>query len=135
MNTGKKGGMKILLAEDDDNIVAVVKISLERLGGHHVTRVADGVAAVEMGLKESFDVILMDSMMPKKDGVSACYELKFQHQIATPIIFLSAKSQESDIKEGLAKGAIGYIQKPFDPKTICKQIDDLLSSRHIKVAA
>lgn len=128
--------MKILLAEDDDNIVAVAKIALERLGGHTVTRVADGVQAVELGRQEFYDVILMDSMMPKKDGVTACYELKHQYQVQTPIIFLSAKSQESDIREGLSKGAIGYIQKPFDPKNISKQIEDILSmASDQKVAA
>jgi DNA-binding response OmpR family regulator len=127
--------MKILLAEDDDNIVAVAKLALERLGGHIVTRVADGVAAVEMGLQESYDVILLDSMMPKKDGIRACYELKQEHQISTPIIFLSAKSQESDIREGLANGAIGYIQKPFDPKTISKQVEAILDSLPAQKAA
>lgn len=127
--------MKILLAEDDDNIVAVIKLALERLGGHQVSRVEDGEAAVERARSESFDLILMDSMMPKKTGLRACYELKHTYNILTPIIFLSAKSQESDIKEGLQNGAIGYIQKPFDPKTINTSIQDILNSPSSQEAA
>lgn len=127
--------MRILLAEDDDNIVAVAKLALERLGGHKVTRAANGEDAVSLGLTGEFDVILMDSMMPKKDGVRACQELKLYHQISTPIIFLSAKSQESDIREGLRSGAIGYIQKPFDPKTINLEISVLLEGQPRKAAA
>ncbi len=114
--------MKILLAEDDFNIVMVAKLSLERIGGHEVIHAADGVTALEMALKEPFDLILLDSMMPGKDGLRVCQELKNEHHLETPIIFLSAKSQESDIRDGLASGALGYIQKPFDPRNLNDQI-------------
>lgn len=118
--------MKILLAEDDSNIVVVIRMALQKMGGHTVVHAADGVKAVESALHEPFDLILLDSMMPGKDGIKVCKELKLEHGIETPIIFLSAKSQESDIREGLDVGAIGYIQKPFDPRTICSKIDELL---------
>lgn len=120
--------MKILLAEDDDHIVFVIKMALEKLGGHRVTHVPDGEQAVVHALAEPYDLILLDSMMPKKDGVKVCLELKRVHKLDIPIIFLSAKSQESDIREGMSVGAIGYIQKPFDPKTINQKITEIMDA-------
>ena len=127
--------MKILLAEDDQHIVIVLTMSLTRLCNHVVVHAADGQAALDQALSEKFDLILLDSMMPKKDGIRVCQELKTQHSLETPIIFLSAKSQESDIREGLQMGAIGYIQKPFDPKTICQQIDEIMDHAALEKAA
>ncbi len=120
--------MKILLAEDDSNIVVVIRMALQKLGGHVVIHAADGLKALDLAQEQSFDLILLDSMMPGKDGLHVCRELKQERGLETPIIFLSAKSQESDIREGIEMGAIGYIQKPFDPKTICTKIDDLLAN-------
>ncbi len=119
--------MKILLAEDDQNIVVVITMALQRLGGHKVIHVGAGEQAVIRALSEPFDLILLDNMMPRKDGIKTCIELKQIHRIETPIIFLTAKSQETDVREGLQVGAIGYIQKPFDPKTICQRIDEILA--------
>lgn len=121
--------MRILLAEDDSNIVIIAKLALEKLGGHTVTHAADGVKALEIATQENFDLILLDSMMPGKDGLRVCVELKQHYKISTPVIFLSAKSQEADIRQGLSAGAIGYIQKPFDPKNLNTQIANLLSSQ------
>lgn len=117
--------MKILLAEDDPSIGIVAKLSLEKIGGHVVTLVTDGAQAIVRGLEENFDLLLLDSMMPKKDGLTACQEL-LASGFETPIIFLSAKSSEMDIKEFLRAGAIGSIQKPFDPKNLHQKIDEIL---------
>src|SRR6185437_8098562 len=102
--------MKILLAEDDPNISVIVRIVLEKIGGHHVTLVTDGDQAVKTALAGQFELILLDGMMPKKNGISACREYR-QGGGQTPVIFFSAKSQQSDIDEFLQYG-IGYIQKP-----------------------
>jgi DNA-binding response OmpR family regulator len=120
--------MKILLAEDDVSICTVTRLCLEKIGGHQVTVVHDGKAAVEKTLAETFDVILLDGMMPILDGVSACRQM-IAHGIRSPILFMTAKSQESDISEGLSAGAIGYIQKPFDPKTLSAMIQTILSEK------
>lgn len=120
--------MKILLAEDDDSISMIAKLALERIGKHEVTLVKDGNAAVDVARAQNFDVILLDGMMPGKDGMRVCKELKQEYHLDTPIIFLSAKSQETEIRDAIACGAVGYIQKPFDPKTISAQIDQILSS-------
>ena len=121
--------MKILLAEDDSNISMIAKITLERIGKHQVTLVANGKDALELASKENFDLILLDGMMPVMDGVTVLKNLKISSLSHIPVIFLSAKSQEADIKEVLELGAIGYIQKPFEPKTLCEQIDQMLAKK------
>lgn len=121
--------MKILLAEDDSNIALIAKITLEKLGNHTVTAVHDGKAALELALKESYDLVLLDGMMPLMDGVTVLKKLKTSHASHVPVIFLSAKSQEADIKEVMELGAIGYIQKPFEPKSLCNQITELLEKK------
>lgn len=119
--------MKILLAEDDPNISTIAKLTLEKLGGHTVVVVSDGEQALRRGLTEFFDVILLDEMMPKLNGLKVSVELSARSANIPPIIFLSAKSQESDIKEFFAHGA-GFIPKPFDPMALPKQIDAILEA-------
>lgn len=121
--------MRILLAEDDSNISIIAKITLEKVGNHKVVTVADGKSALDLALKENFDLILLDGMMPIMDGVTVLKSLKVSSVAQIPVIFLSAKSQESDIKEVLELGAIGYIQKPFEPRTLCDQINELLAKK------
>ena len=118
--------MNILLAEDDTSISIIAKLSLERIGSHTVTAAEDGNIALEKALTQKFDLILLDGMMPGKDGLTVCREIQKSLPQPPPIIFLSAKSQESDIREGLQSGAIGYIQKPFDPRTLNTEILKIL---------
>ena len=125
--------MKILLAEDDLSICTVVRICLERVGGHQVVVVHDGKAAVDKAASSPFDLILLDGMMPILDGVSACRQI-LARGIRSPIIFMTAKSQESDISLGLSSGAIGYIQKPFDPQTLPSLINTILAQKGRLVA-
>lgn len=106
--------MKILLAEDDPNISVIAKMALEKLGGFQVTVVHDGETALQTALQGGFDIILLDEMMPKMNGVKVCQAYKAQCAEPKPVVFLSAKSQESDIKEFFQEGT-GFIPKPFDP--------------------
>lgn len=118
--------MKVLLAEDDTNISVIAKLSLEKIAGHKVTVVHDGEKALKEALTQKYDVILLDEMMPKMNGLRVCQEYKSQCKgKPKPIIFLSAKSQESDIKEFFENGT-GYIPKPFDPTQLPDQIKALL---------
>lgn len=117
--------MRILLAEDDINISVIAKLSLEKLGGFEVTVVHDGERALAEALTGSFDLILLDEMMPKMNGLRVCQEYKAQSPQPKPIVFLSAKSQESDLREFTANG-IGFIPKPFDPMQLSQQLRDLL---------
>jgi DNA-binding response OmpR family regulator len=125
--------IRILLAEDDANISVIAKLSLERLGGFDVTVVHDGEQALHAALTGNYDLVLLDEMMPKKNGLLVCKEYKEQTQEPKPVIFLSAKSQESDLREFSANG-IGFIPKPFDPMRLSEQIHMLLKQKGIKVA-
>lgn len=118
--------MKILLAEDDANIVKIAKIVLEKVGGHQVTVCMDGGSALNTALNEDFDLLLLDGMMPVLPGVEVCkqYQEKKQGSKAV-VIFLSAKSSQEDINE-FNQLSMGSIQKPFDPQSLCQMIDSIL---------
>lgn len=116
--------MKILLAEDDPNISTISKMTLEALGGHEVHAVDNGEDAFNKAIAESFDVILLDEMMPKMNGIKVCKELRAR-KVMTPIIFLSAKSQLTDVEIFEAVGT-GFIPKPFDPMTLNTKILQIL---------
>lgn len=120
--------MNILIAEDDLNIAKIAQLTLEKIGHHSVTLTTDGKACLEKALSEKYDLILLDGMMPHLDGLSVLKKLK-EINYQTPIIFLSAKSQESDIREVLELGAIGYIQKPFDPSSLNQKIQEFIALR------
>lgn len=120
--------MKVLLAEDDPNISVIAKMSLEKIGGFEVTVVSDGEQALFEALSGRYDVILLDEMMPKMNGVRVCKSYKEQCPNPVPVIFLSAKSQESDIREFTELGT-GFIPKPFDPMKLSSQINELLGGQ------
>ncbi|MCB0384430.1 MAG: response regulator [Bdellovibrionales bacterium] len=126
--------MKILLAEDDPNISLIAKLALEQIGGHQVHVATNGRMALEMALSYDFDLILLDEMMPEMNGLTACRNYYAQATNPSPVIFLSAKSQESDIKE-FTETALGYIPKPFDPATLNQSISRILSKAHRAKAA
>jgi two-component system, OmpR family, alkaline phosphatase synthesis response regulator PhoP len=118
--------MKILLAEDEPDIQFVVRIALED-AGHQVVMADDGQAAVEEARVQMFDVVLLDVMMPRLDGLGACRALKADPLTRDiPIVFLTARSQQSEVQAGLHLGALGYIVKPFDAFTLADEIAALL---------
>ncbi len=119
--------MKILLAEDDKNIATIAKLALEQFGSHQVDHASDGQIALEMALSGDYDLILLDEMMPKLNGLSVCHQYKVQSPSPSPIIFLSAKSQEADLDE-FRRCSMGFITKPFDPLKICSQIASILDA-------
>jgi DNA-binding response OmpR family regulator len=118
--------MHILLAEDDPAVSIVIQICLEKIGGHTVQLVGDGAAAVSLAQRESFDLIVLDGMMPIKSGLQAATEIRAAGIVSTPIIFLSAKNDERDIAAFLSLG-VGFIPKPFEPTQICAKIDSILN--------
>jgi len=121
--------MKILLAEDEPDIQFVTRIALED-EGHQIVTVDDGQAAVERALAEPFDVILLDVMMPRLDGLGACQQLQADPRTyGIPVIFLTARSQQFEVQAGLRLGALGYIVKPFDTFTLASEIATLLARR------
>jgi DNA-binding response OmpR family regulator len=119
--------MRVLLAEDEADIRLITRLSLED-AGYDVTVVGDGQAALAAAAQGDFDVVLLDVMMPLMDGFAACRLLKGSDATSgMPVIFLTAKSQEAEVHEGLALGAIGYIIKPFDVFELAGQIEALLA--------
>lgn len=120
--------MKILLAEDEEDIQRVASLALKRGGECQVVLACDGEECLEMARREHPDVILLDVMMPKLDGFAVCQALKADPDIQNiPVIFLTASAQESQTQRGLAIGAIGYLHKPFDPLKLSQQVKELVA--------
>jgi CheY-like chemotaxis protein len=112
----------VLLAEDDPHIRRVSEIALRR-DGFEVTSVGDGTEALQLLEDRLFDLVLLDGMMPKLDGLEVCRRIKENPRTAgVPVIMLSARTQPLDEAAGRAAGAIGYIRKPFDALTLGRQI-------------
>lgn len=118
--------MKILLAEDDLNIIKIAKTVLEKMGGHEVDTARDGAEALQKALNNDYNLIILDGMMPVYPGIEVCklYQKKQKGNRAR-IIFLSAKSSQKDINEFLSAGH-GYIQKPFEPNNLCHLIENIM---------
>ena len=121
--------MRILLAEDERDIQFVTRVALED-EGHQVVTADDGQAALDLAPTQPFDVILLDIMMPRLDGMVVCQRLKDDPRTATvPVIFLTARSQQFEVQAGLNLGALGYIIKPFDTFTLSSEIAALLAQQ------
>ena len=102
--------MKILVVDDEKLLVKGIKFNLEN-EGYTVDSCYDGETAVEMAKENGYDLIILDLMMPKKDGLSACQEIRMFSTV--PIIMLTARSEDSDLLMGFESGADDYITKPF----------------------
>jgi CheY-like chemotaxis protein len=122
----------ILVAEDERDIRELIAFTL-RFGGFEVEEVTNGIEAVERARQLHPDLILMDVRMPKKTGYEACQELKEADETKDiPIVFLSAKGQEAEIKQGMGLGAVDYILKPFETEQLPKRITEILEMTKYK---
>ena len=118
--------LRVVLAEDNPDIRLVARMALKR-AGFDVAVASNGVEALQRVAEAAPDVILLDWMMPELDGLETCEQLKRDEGTrAIPVIFLTAKSQESEIAKGLSLGALGYITKPFDALTLGARVRELL---------
>ena len=116
---------KILLAEDEPSLGQIVKESLETKG-FQVLLCKDGNEALTVYQKEKPDLLVLDVMMPKKDGFTLAQEVRMLDH-TTPIIFLTAKSQTKDVVEGFSVGGNDYLKKPFSIEELIVRIENLLS--------
>lgn len=116
--------ISILVAEDDRAIAACLEGDL-KLEGYKVEIARDGEAASRRALEHPFDLILLDVMLPRKDGFEVCRELR-RSGLRTPIIMLTAKTQEAEKVLGLELGADDYVTKPFSPKELRARIKAVL---------
>ena len=118
---------KILIAEDERDIRDLVAFTL-RFAGHEVTAASNGEEAVQLAPKEKPDLILMDVRMPRMTGYDACRVMKADPNLRDiPVVFLSAKGQESEIQTGLDVGAEEYLLKPFAPDQLTERVKAILA--------
>ncbi|MDO3409684.1 response regulator YycF [Saccharibacillus sp. CPCC 101409] len=110
---------KILVVDDEQPIADILKFNLEK-EGYEVTCAFDGIRAVELALSEPPDLILLDLMLPGKDGMDVCREVRAK--LAVPIIMLTAKDGEIDKVLGLELGADDYVTKPFSTRELLARV-------------
>lgn len=125
----------ILVVDDEESIMDLLVYNLEK-EGYNTLKAYDGLTAVEMALKERPDLILLDVMIPKLDGISVCKKIRYYLNISTmPILMVSAKDTESDKIVGLEMGADDYITKPFQIRELMARIKANLRKAEAKVSA
>jgi two-component system, OmpR family, response regulator ResD len=113
----------LLLVDDEERIRKLLKMYLER-EGYLIDEASNGEEALEKALSNDYDVIVLDLMMPGKDGVVVCKELR--EEKATPVIMLTAKGEETNRIQGFEVGADDYIVKPFSPREVVLRVKALL---------
>ena len=117
---------KLLVVDDEPKIREVIKEYAE-FNGYEVTEAADGMSAVGLCKLNDYDLVILDIMMPKLDGFSACKEIKKIKDV--PIIMLSARGEEYDKLFGFELGIDDYIVKPFSPKELMARINVIIARR------
>ncbi len=115
--------IKVLVVDDEESIQELVSYNLEQLG-FVVVRASDGIEALEVFKTEKPDLILLDIMLPKLDGLEVCRQVR--QKSAVPIIMLTARTTETDKILGLDFGADDYITKPFSPRELLARVNALL---------
>ena len=114
---------KILVVDDEVRIRQLIRKYAE-FEGHTVEEAVDGMNAIEICRKNTYDLIIMDVMMPELDGFSACREIrKFSN---TPVIMLSARGEEYDKIHGFELGSDDYVVKPFSPKELMMRVNAVI---------
>lgn len=123
---------KILVAEDEPDIRGLIVLSLQ-YAGFEVIEALNGEDAVQLAIAEQPDLILLDVRMPRMSGYHACAVLKEEDTTAhIPVVFLSARGQETEIKQGLEMGAEEYILKPFAPDELYRRVGAILQRQAAK---
>ncbi|NMG03132.1 response regulator transcription factor [Azoarcus taiwanensis] len=120
-------GNKILIADDEQNIVISLEFLMKR-EGFEVSIAVDGEEAVDRIRSEKPDLVLLDVMMPKKSGFEVCQEVKADPDLAAvKILMLTAKGRDTEVAKGLALGADAYMTKPFSTKELVEKVRSMLA--------
>ena len=114
---------KILIIEDEESILMALEDDL-RIEGYQVSSANDGLKGFTMAKEQEYDLIILDIMLPEMNGFEVCKQLR-QTGITTPILILTAKSQEVDKVLGLELGADDYVTKPFSPRELLARVNAL----------
>ncbi len=117
---------KILIVDDEQNIVISLEFLMKR-EGFEVTVASDGDEGIRRIRAERPDLVLLDVMMPKKNGFEVCQEIKADPELqATRILMLTAKGRDTEVTKGLALGADAYMTKPFSTRELVARVRTLL---------
>jgi len=114
---------KILIIEDEESVLMALEDDL-RIDGYQVSSAKDGLKGFSMAKEQGYDLIILDIMLPEMNGFEVCRQLR-QTGITTPILILTAKSQEVDKVLGLELGADDYVTKPFSPRELRARVNAL----------
>jgi two-component system alkaline phosphatase synthesis response regulator PhoP len=115
---------KLLIIEDEESVLMALEIDL-KMEGYEVSSAKDGVTGLKMAREGGYDLIILDIMLPEMNGFEVCKQLR-QAGITTPVLMLTAKSQEIDKVLGLELGADDYVTKPFSPRELRARVNALL---------
>lgn len=115
---------RVLLVDDEENIIDAIKKYLEQEDGIEIFTATDGKTALEISRKEKPDLIILDIMLPEIDGLNVCRTLR--HESSVYIIMLTAKTDDMDKMAGYAVGADSYVTKPFSPRILVAKINAAL---------
>ncbi len=117
---------KIVVADDERDIRDLIQFTL-RFAGHEVVTARDGEEALNLTRQEKPDLVLLDVRMPKMTGYETCQQIKADPDLTDiPVVFISAKGQESEIQAGLQAGAVEYMLKPFAPDDLTARVANIL---------
>ncbi len=116
--------MNILLVEDEEGLILTLTDRLEA-EGFRVVSATDGERGLQLALKESFDLIILDVMLPRKNGFDVCRDLR-RKEVSTPILMLTARGETIDKVLGLKLGADDYLTKPFEVIELLARVEALL---------
>ncbi len=123
---GERSLARVVVAEDDPDISAVIALALGRVGGLEVTTCAHGRAVIDLVPRLLPDLFLLDVMMPEMDGLETLAWLKREPRTtAIPVIFMTARVRPRDLETYHAQSALAVIAKPFDPMTLAQHLRKL----------
>lgn len=128
MSDGPGSGATVLVVDDDPVIQRLLSVNFE-MEGYAVIVAGTGLEGIEMARGSRPDVVVLDVMMPGMDGLEVAVKLKADPATAKiPVLLLSAKAQEADIRAGDAAGADAYVTKPFDPFELLERVSELIAT-------
>jgi len=123
----QRSDVKILVADDEPEVVDLVRMMLEWQGGYHVLGAGDGEEALQRARSDSPDLILLDVRMPRKNGLDALHDLKADPALSSvPVIMLSVVTTYPEVYSALRQGAVAYLPKPFELKEMVRLVERVL---------
>jgi len=121
---------KVLIVDDEPNIVLSVEFLMQR-DGLEVITASDGQEAIDVLASARPDLMILDVMMPRKNGFEVCAEVRADPALSgMPILMLTAKGREAEMKKGISLGADAYITKPFSTHDLVAKVHELLNRNH-----